>query len=61
METVKSWGMTSEEREVMEVDKTLPSFGKATTQKSQKVTSHELSWYARLKSYSYCFERHALG
>ena len=53
--------MTSEEREVMEVDKTLPSVGKATTQKSQKVTSHELSWYARLKSYSYCFERHALG
>lgn len=39
--------MTSEEPEVMEVDKEAPSEGKAaTTQKAQKVTSHELPWYA---------------
>ena len=38
--------MTSEEAEVVEVDKTTPSEGKAATLKSQKVTSHELPWYA---------------
>ena len=40
--------MTTEEPEVMEVDKTTPSEGKLATQK-KATSSHELPWYVRDK------------